>query len=241
MYRTSHLEWDSHFLGYRVAEIRASDGGEADLAAALQSLSTLGVHLAYWFGPGRSPPTDGELRIAGAEFIDHRITFVIELPGGRTAAESPVRIDRFHEGEPTAALRALAIAAGSYSRFRRDPRFGVATFEALYQRWIDGCISGSLADAIFVARDEGRETGIVTVRCRGEVATIGLIAVHAEARNWGLGSDLVSAARVYAEQRDCRRLEVTTQRDNRAGCRLYERSGLTSARSERIAHFWINR
>ncbi|HEX6571402.1 MAG TPA: GNAT family N-acetyltransferase [Steroidobacteraceae bacterium] len=142
-------------------------------------------------------------------------------------------------GELTDALRELALKAGEYSRFKRDPRFPRAIFELLYETWMARSLSREIADEVFSTRDGTGVTGVITLGAKCARADIGLIAVADEARGRGLAVGMIRRAAQSAESRGYREIQVVTQRDNQPACALYRRCGFTEETSTAVFHFWL--
>ncbi len=145
----------------------------------------------------------------------------------------------FPIGGPSPSLVELALASGSYSRFKVDPQMPGACFKTLYQAWIHRSTTREIADEVLVAGEEGDLQAMVTIRLDGITAHIGLIAVEAAARGRGLGSGLIHAAEGWASERGALRMEVVTQGANQAACSLYERCGYQILSEEDVYHLWI--
>jgi ribosomal protein S18 acetylase RimI-like enzyme len=96
------------------------------------------------------------------------------------------------------------------------------------------------------ARAEGRRLGGVVIAFdtagvtmldgRRDLAVIWDLRVVPDARRGGVGSRLFAAAETWARARGCRRLEVETQNNNLAACRLYARQGCTLGAVRRDAY-----
>ena len=208
------------------------------LVAELDALKKHGRGLAYWFSPDLDIPTDEELTALGGTFAERRITLTRPLdsaPSGSAAAG----VEVFQAKKPTPALRALAIEAGTHSRFRVDDRFGTERFESLYSRWMEATLTGELADVCLVTRDGEREIGVITVEHSGSCGRIGLMAVAPDSRQHGIASQLVHAALDDMIDHECDSAEVVTQGRNHASIQLYESCGFAIERVERVYHFWL--
>ena len=238
MAQVEHLAWDSEFFGMPVVRIEGAALSPDQLAAELDALKQLGRGLAYWFSPDLDTPTDAELAALGATFADRRTTLARPLDSTHSGSAT-ANVEVFRAAVPTPALRALAIEAGAYSRFRVDKRFGPERFESLYSRWMEVSLTGELADACLVTRDGEREVGVITLMHRGDCGRIGLMAVAPDRRQLGLASDLVHAALDDMVDHECSSAEVVTQGQNSASIQLYESCGFAIRGVERVYHFWL--
>ena len=214
MAHVEHLTWDTEFFGLPVARIEGEALSSDQLAAELGALKQRGYGLAYWFSPDLDIPTDAELEALSGTFADRRTTLARPLDS-TPSASAPANLEVFQAAKPTPAMRALAIEAGAYSRFRVDDRFGTERFESLYSRWMEVSLRGELADACLVIRDGEREIGLITVAHRGDCGRIGLMAVAPDERQHGVASDLVHAALDDMIDHGCKFAEVVTEELNR--------------------------
>jgi dTDP-4-amino-4,6-dideoxy-D-galactose acyltransferase len=238
MAQVEHLDWDTEFFGMRVARIEGEALSAEELAAELDALKRLNYGLAYWFSTDLDAPADTELEALGGTFADRRTTLARPLdsnPSASVKTSSKV----VQATQPTPAIRALAIEAGAYSRFKVDDRFETERFESMYSRWIEVSLTGELADACLVIREDDREIGLITVVHRSDCGQIGLLAVAPDSRRRGVASGLVHAALENMIDHDCKAAEVVTQERNRTSIQLYESCGFAIQRVERVYHFWL--
>lgn len=240
------LDWDSEFFGFPVSTLDPQLSAEG-LPDVLAELRHRRVTLVTWLLPSPDPVRRGAALAHGARHVDEKVTFTgrVEAVLAATPADGPPVIRWPGDAGP---LRVLALEAGRFSRFRTDPQFPRAGFEALYTRWLERSVAGELARAVFVSGSLSQPTGLVTVGDRGGRAEIGLIAVDAAARGAGVGKALVrAAAALRAPRVESTRpsstgegeLQVVTQLANVPACRLYERCGLRIASVQPVFHFWL--
>jgi dTDP-4-amino-4,6-dideoxy-D-galactose acyltransferase len=137
-----------------------------------------------------------------------------------------------------AKLNALSIQAGHSSRFKIDRRFGDAKFRSLYKAWADNSLQKKIADIVFVHHEVEPE-GFITVKLKGDLATIGLIAVDDRYRHRNIGGKLLHTAENYAVAYGCTSIEVGTQVENEGACRFYSKQGFAPNRFSKIFHFWL--
>jgi ribosomal protein S18 acetylase RimI-like enzyme len=237
MAQVEHLAWDSEFFGMPVVQIEGAALSLDQLAAELDALKQHSRGVAYWFSSDLEAPTDAELEALGGTFADRRTTLVHPLDSPRSGSTAGVEV--FRARTPTPAMRALAIEAGSHSRFNVDDRFGTERFESLYSRWMEVSLTGELADTCLVVRDGDRELGLITVAHGGDCGRIGLMGVAPDNRQQGIASNLVHAALDDMIDHGCKVAEVVTQERNQASIRLYESCGFAIQHVERVYHFWL--
>ena len=138
-------------------------------------------------------------------------------------------------------LERLAEYAGVSAAFRVDrvlePEGGVLRERALaepYTKDYDAIPGNAPLDwprpndasawQLFAAWAEGLLVGGALV-VRAEPAVLHDLRVTPELRGRGIGSALLAAAERWARVHGCRRLEIETQGNNVAACRLYEARG----------------
>jgi ribosomal protein S18 acetylase RimI-like enzyme len=223
------LDWDSAFFGFPAGRLNLQAGVEAEaLRGCLLDAPFEFVQIM--------------LDDPRAADID-TISSVADLYDVRTEFSKPIteRVDRpsdvvLYDGAASKGLLELAWISGHESRFNRDPRFK-PHFKRLYETWLEGSLSGRLADAVFVAERSSQLAGFVTVS-GGEVGRIGLIAVHPAFRGAGVGSQLLAAADRWFSQQNISRASVVTQRRNLAARGLYEKYGYHLASGTAVFHYW---
>ncbi len=107
----------------------------------------------------------------------------------------------------SSALTSLAIASGQWSRFRTDTNIPSGVFEKMFSAWLNNSVNGSIADEVFVAREfradgtTSEEIGFVTVKLKGQVVHIGLLAVDAQYRRQGVAAKLMHKAMLWGLER----------------------------------------
>ena len=155
-----------------------------------------------------------------------------------------INIIRIKRGDiVTPALRDLAIASGVWSRFKVDTNVPRCVFETMFESWIKNSVNFSIADEIFVATDSatGAEVGFVTLKQKGNVVHIGLLAVAIEHRRKGIASQLMSRAVLWAGETVGADgiLSVVTQGANEQACSCYEHFGFTLTTQQDVYHIWL--
>jgi dTDP-4-amino-4,6-dideoxy-D-galactose acyltransferase len=172
---------------------------------------------------------------------DKKITYLVDL----RATSSPilpatnVRIEEYSETVVNSELEKLALQAGILSRFNVDPKCSSEDFERLYKIWIKKAVAKEVADAVLVSKENGKIIGMVTVGEKNRRGNIGLFSVNETMRGKNVGVSLVLAAHKWAVNRGFNLVQVVTQGDNAAACRLYEKCGYYVEKTEYYYHFWM--
>ncbi len=253
--RLKRLDWETNHFGVCAAQLvdpdlddDALDDDTLDLA--LRVARDQGVQLLVWAaGTDRDVPRQ-MLDQFGGRLVDRKATFR-KLLRGVTADDSLPRatdpvVIAYSSATASAGLVELAIISGAYSRFRVDPRIPREQFEAMYQVWIERSVNKELADAVLIvpadnSRDDRHDhpLGMISLSESDGVASIGLVAVAADAQGRGIGSALMRAAHQWMRDRAARESLVVTQLANGRTCRLYEKSGYHLVRVQPYYHFWL--
>jgi dTDP-4-amino-4,6-dideoxy-D-galactose acyltransferase len=235
------LPWDSGFFGFKIASITPNRLSPARLGQILESLRQQDVSLVYW----PSDPVDEESQNAAITFegflADRKTIYSINLKNSFDV-QATVKTNIIEEYTGTVAcpeLVGLAFESGIFSRFKLDQHFSQEKYEELYKIWISRSVDKAIADAVFVARNNGRIVAMVTVSSRDEIGVIGLIAVEEGMRGNNVGKDLIATAHTWYIARGCTIGRVTTQGINHVACKLYERCGYTVERIHNYYHFWL--
>jgi dTDP-4-amino-4,6-dideoxy-D-galactose acyltransferase len=193
------------------------------------------IDCLYLLTDGGNPDTVAAAERHGFHLMDVRITL-----DRRVDAHGPVNSAgvRRATADDVEALRAIASTAHTDSRFYVDPHFPRERCDALYAAWIEqSCRDQS--DATFVATQEDRLVGYVTVKIEGATGQIGLMAVASDARGQGTGRALVDAALSSMAAQGAQIARVVTQGRNIAAQRLYQACGFTTSRVDLWYHRWF--
>lgn len=142
------------------------------------------------------------------------------------------------------SLRRLAMISGEWSRFRVDTNIRKQVYDDLFCKWIDNSVNRSLADEVFVAQNSsGENVGFVTVKRRGNVCNIGLLAVSSSCRRQGVAKMLLSRAALWVLETEISLQQslvtIVTQGSNIAACSCYESFGFMKSSIQNIHHIWL--
>jgi dTDP-4-amino-4,6-dideoxy-D-galactose acyltransferase len=238
------LSWDSEHFGFPVARLaKVSDDRLA--GELLRQARRENIRLVYWQLDADNEVSTDLLAEFGGRLVDRKVTYHSSFVRPTGTACLPVRpgisIREYTTARAACSqLRSLAIAAGEYSRFCRDPAFPRDKFISMYTTWIDRSVQRQAADTVLVAQSEStRELlGMITPAIQGGTGIIGLLSVAAAARGQKIGSALIAAAHAWLGERELEQCRVVTQQENVPACRLYESCGYTCQEVVQVYHFW---
>ncbi len=236
-----YLDWDSSFFGKRIARLKTGHL-DRDIAERVENLGDqCEIDCLYVLA---DPADISCIQVAaqyGYDLVDIKLTLEKSSEG------SP------DSGEPTNApaiqawaaadlpeLRKIARENHRNTRFYRDRYFTREQCDRLYETWIENSCGG-YAEAVFVARCRGEVAGYITCHLTGSAGSIGLIAITPQCRSAGLGSQLVRFALGWFCTQGAATVSVTTQADNVAAMRIYERVGFLTRSVRLVYHKWFLR
>ena len=228
------LEWDSQFFGLTIAKLDSLPSSLDERKKFFEELRSKDLSLVYWKQSSEMNVID--LSQLGGELVDKKTTYRCVLNSSCKFAEP---CDIYSTNNNYDQLKSLAIASSALSRFRVDKKISSEKVDELYEIWLTNSINKKLADEIFMTREDNNITGFITVKCENQVGTIGLLAVDENSRGKGYGAQLVQAALIYSREQGCQSVDVVTQGNNIAACRLYEKSGFSLESMNYYYHFWL--
>ncbi len=232
------LEWDTHFFGYKIASVRASEFELKRIKIIIRELEEQDIKLAYCFVDPDDNVSNDSLRQIPGFLADEKVTYSIEVTN---EINFPVtdHITAYNLKNTTGKLKNLALQSGLYSRFKIDPAFQNNEFERLYTAWIEKSVERKLANEVLIYKEGNELLGFITLALRGKTGSIGLIAVDENQRGKAIGKKLVGAALKYFNAHKITCVEVVTQKANVAACRFYESCGFKIKSIVNIYHLWI--
>ena len=227
------LDWDSGFFGLRIgrADISSQEEGRAMVRRKADAKNDF--DLVYVFSSHGVGFSD-----ANAKLVDEKVVYA--LSGDVLSEENPNVVLWSPSQGVTDDLLHLALVSGKYSRFRLDEAFPKGSYERLYAQWIEQSVSHTMASEVFCYMLGDVPRGLVTLDRRNDEGTIGLVAIHEECQNKGIGSAMMRHVVHYARQFNCKRLTVATQLQNVPACKLYEKNGFEMKSVTDVWHWWMN-
>jgi len=233
------LSWDSDFFGFQVASLLPRQIGIDVLTSTLDRLWRDGVKLVYWPSDPTDPVSHMAATFCGGVLVDRKCLYTRNIPTGLYSKTRISGIEKLSEtSELNEDLCKLALQCGIFSRFNVDPNFPKEGWEALYREWMKNSINCTFADAVLVKQELDCIFGVITLSVHGGLGKIGLLGVNEKSRGQGIGRKLIFAALDWFKNRGVSRVEVLTQGDNLAACRLYESCGFVLDKTDDFYHFW---
>ncbi len=215
-------------LGYPVFRLR-------DAAAVEDGLAQASSH-ARWMlevKVGVSRVADvAALTARGFRVIDTNVQ--LARPAQRLPPETVPCRHAKPADEP--AVRAVAAASFTQTRFHVDPRIPKASADRVKEEWAGNFFSGKRGEWLVVAEDGGRVTGFLQVlRGAGGNLVIDLVGVQPGSRSKGLGRSMIAFAARSCLEGDAPMI-VGTQIGNSGSLRLYENLGFRFSGASYVLH-----
>lgn len=138
----------------------------------------------------------------------------------------PPKIDTFVE---------LVQIVAQTSRYYKDPNIPHKLALEIYRRWFENSLFEGYADAVYVASDNHKPVGWLSVKFKNRTAVIDLIGILPEWQRKGIGEHLLKQA-VLELPKNISQLDVVTEGENVAAIRFYSRLGFLVESVELVYH-----
>ncbi len=242
------LAWDSEQLGMPAArvDLLVSSGGYLEAlerkSALLRTITDECRMRGIRYLTARVPASDlsgiNALGRGGFELVDGILTFSKRVEDAAPPPASNGFEVRPFESRDLEQLLSIARSAYTCDRFHADRTLAPGVADRLYSAWVARSCRGEEADAVIVAAKHGRVMGYVTCKLSFDsgsgaaprVGTVVLVATADHARGQGVGSATLRGAMDWFRQQGVETVEVGTQMQNVAACRLYENNGFRMTR-----------
>jgi dTDP-4-amino-4,6-dideoxy-D-galactose acyltransferase len=234
------LEWDSDFFGFRIGVVRIDNFNKAEISNLPEIMKSEGIKLIYIIMNEWDSANHELLLTINAKLVDKKTTYSKFLEPCNRKNSLTFPVVEFYKELFSSQFLDLAFDSGKYSRFLLDQGFGRKLFEKLYSEWLHKSIDGKLADKVWVALDEKKIVGFVTVKKSMENRTgqIGLIAVSENYRGKKIGHSLMSKCDEWYLENNLNFAKVVTQGDNIAASNFYETFGYKIEKIDYYYHLW---
>lgn len=226
------LIWDSDFFKWRIARLVIDVNDSVDDWKSKLLSEKYQYDLIYIF---TNEPLKEALCPNGCVLVDKKIIYAGSTIGGVSSLD----VFTYNKSDVCSDLEYLAWVSAGHSRYKMDSHFGDA-YKRLYSCWIKKSVSGQLADVVLCHGTENKINGMLTIKRKGNIGEIGLVAVHPDSHSCGIGTLLMDNAKYWLASRNIYRVEVATQNDNFQACRFYEKQGLQEKSFTYVYHYWVN-
>lgn len=233
-FSVSPLDWDSHHFGVSVWQVQGASLSEGELNDALLTAKAERAKLVYWEADESAKPSRDFLSRNGGSHVDTKLVFKKQLTSDARPLVPPSGYTLHINPSLSADIEELAIQAGKYSRFKKDPKIRIEKFEELYRAWV----RKAGVTLVLFAKD-GSLAGLVRISFQKKIGQIDLIATSEAHRNRGLGSFLIRAAHKEMKKAGMEEATVVTQAENVAASELYRKAGYEAEALRPRYHFWF--
>jgi len=240
MTEVHRLDWDSRFFGISIGRVdfppdRLNPGA---IAYALRSAESMNLACLYLQMPFVSPEVTAFCARPDFLLVDIK-TVLSKNPAPEALPEEPGWAVIPPEEAHHPVLEDITEAVSQTSRFRFDPRFGLAGAARLYRTWLRNSLEGGFVSDFLVAAKHGRAEGFITLRTKDGAPHIDLLGVADEARGRGVGGRLIRAAEARVKAQGGDRLDVVTQGHNIDAPNTYQAAGFRIVSPTLFYHVWV--
>jgi dTDP-4-amino-4,6-dideoxygalactose transaminase len=237
------LDFDTEALGVKTGKLSSADCPAESLPRAVEGASRESFELLYWSMPIQSDSSPANILACVPGYlvsVNVELELDVDREHSSTSPSPSMKIEEASIEKKTevAAIVSLALISGEKSRFKCDPSLTDYQYRKVYTQWAHNCLHYRAADAVFVSHIKDNPAGMITLEIRGEVATIGLLAVFPGFQRQGVGTSLLRHAVRWARKKGAGTLKVTTQRINSGALGLYRSFGFAPASRVAMYHIW---
>lgn len=238
------LEWDSNFLGVRIARVLEEHLDEQVVKNIYDWSARNAIDCLYFLANADDTRT---IHLAGKlDFllVEIRLNFERSLKDWdpQTRAKlSPGIMVREARAEDIPELQKIASTAYVDSRFHTDEHFPENIWQAYYATWIKKSVEGS-AEMNLVAEADGEILGYITGTFDSEREKGGryeLVGVRHEQRKSGTGQELFLSGLDWYAQHGVEYVWLSTQGRNIATQRMVQRHGFITRSCQLYYHKWL--
>jgi ribosomal protein S18 acetylase RimI-like enzyme len=234
-----YLPWDSDFFSLRIARVVPQSVHTEELKDIFSWCRAQSVDCLYFLVDMANDVTVRLMEDNGFHLVDIRVLLDRSL---NSITASSVTVDKdigLVRPEEIPSLALIAETSYEDSRFYHDGNFSRERCAALYKTWIEKSCRG-YADVVLVARIDSAPMGYISCHLLGSgQGQIGLVGVHREASNRGIGRQLVDASLAWFQKAGVNHVTVVTQSRNWRAQRLYQRCGFMTRSMHLWYHHWF--
>lgn len=232
------LQWDSDFFSIKIGRIDKFLINEETFDTLMFRFVTSDYKLLYIFDDINNIRPTVNLKNCVLKEVDTKILFEKKLDTIDYENNDEIQGLNYFTLEDEIDLYNLALESGHLSRYKTDKLFKIGEFERFYKMWIKNSLNKSIADDIFIYKENNRIEGFVSLKYSGEYCTIGLIAVSPKLRGKRIGEKLMKKCFSSGKQKGCSTLYVATQLQNQGACRFYQKFDMNINEQKKIYHLW---
>ena len=228
------LAWDSDFFNKKIGRVFIENSD--NFTTVLKESRKADYQLIYAFGRKDFFVDDNVLKQFNGHLADRKVLYEKKI---ETIKDEEPFVSEYKNNELIPELEELAYISGEYSRFKLDKNFDENDFYRMYKVWMENSIKHLLADNVFIATENNRIKGMVTLKIDKGKGHIGLIAVSPDMQGKGYGKALIAACENELWRKGACMLEVPTQTGNIQACKFYEKCGFQIKDITNVYHFWL--
>lgn len=239
-----YLEWDSIFFGLKIARIGASKITPSDAENIMEWCNINHIDCLYFLVETDDPETIRVAEDNGFRLMDIRLTLeksTNEMPVSIFVGSDFQYVIRPCKFTDVTNLKAIARTGHQSTRFYYDQNFPRTLCGRLYETWIEKSCDGYAA-CVLVADFHDMPIGYISCHNSDNGnGQIGLLGVHAEFQQKGIGMRLVAASMQWFADRGIKKVSVVTQGSNCSAQRMYQRCGFLTKSTQLWYHKWFLR
>lgn len=222
----THLNWDSHFFGKKMANFEQAEEVSALTLSQLNKYDFVQAKVN-----AHSHGSINQLQKLGFQYVEGEVVF-------RKPVAEQCQKETMLPAQPDDLNQLISIVnnAYQYSRFC-SPWFSPADRERFYATWVEKAVLGQFDDICLCIKNEEKVLGFITLKKIDSICRIGLIAVAEDARGQQIGSRLMNLANSYALKQQLSTIQVATQLANIPAINFYNK---LNYKTNSISH-WLYR
>lgn len=226
------LDWDSQFFNLRVGKLKCIQP-TGDIQKELKDISEKNIDLLYLY-TNEPLPRDFFSQYYDSVLVDTKIPI---RRGVGFKTKNP-KVSIYSENKPNKELKDLALVAGQYTRFKVDSRISEEKYKELFTLWIEKSVSGEMASAVLVYKENDKIVGFGTVLLQGDTAHVPLFAVNRSYEGKGISFAIMDGLESYVYDNGCKYAISSTQEVNKKALKVYERFGFKFGKCIYVYHLW---
>lgn len=220
------LSWDSSFFEKDIFKVSSSS--YAEIKKAIQGIA--GPAMFYIFSEKEIPDLKHQL-------MDTKLTFE-KILTKESAQSKPNDSVVLFDGKNAkiGQLEDLAVVSSQYSRFRRDPKILPSKTDEMFRLWIRKAMQDLNNHAIVIKQIQDTTAGMISIKTQSRTSIIELVSVATEFHRQGIADEMMEACLSKVRRLGSEKIQVVTQQENPAACKLYGKHGFQVIDRKYIYH-----